>query len=102
MGRGGWASGPPSLPRGGVGAAPVCVSQRRGCICSRRLELILSGPGVRLDTETEAKTAISFHAKRGTGVFLLHLSWNRFRHGGCLTRAGLFVTQPLGLEQWPK
>jgi hypothetical protein len=46
MGSGGWALGPPSPPRRGVGAAPVCVSRRRACICSRRLELILSGPGV--------------------------------------------------------
>jgi hypothetical protein len=44
MGMGGGALGSPSLPKRGVGAPPVCVSQRRPCIRSRRLEMNLSKP----------------------------------------------------------
>jgi hypothetical protein len=55
MGMGGWALGPPSLPRWGVGAAPGCIAPRRACLCSRYCgigaELVLPNTGSEITSK---------------------------------------------------
>ena len=49
MGMGGWALGLPSLPKCSVDAARACVSQRRPCVYSRRLEMTIFAVAFRFD-----------------------------------------------------
>jgi hypothetical protein len=52
------ALGPPSLPRRGVDAAPVCVAQRRACLGSRRLEMPRKPPKATLKPYTRHRLGI--------------------------------------------